>query len=663
MARNRPRKSKKRRTGSAPPAPGNTSALSADEMAQLRLGLSHHQAGRLREAANAYEQVLSVAPENPDANHLLGVVAHQAGQSALAVELISKAITGKPDDAAYHSNLGNAQRAEGDTGAAEASYHRALELTPDDFEVHNNLGNLYSDQEQLEGAASSYETAIKLNNDYPQAHNNLGVVLQKQGDLAAAETQFREALQLTPGYADAANNLGDVLQSLGRTKDATACYRDALAGDPNNAAAHNNLATMLQGEGDLANAAQHFRTAVQLKPDFHQALSNLGHLLEDQGQSQNAVACYQDAFQARTGIEFDGEPDLAPGNVSLFLELTNKCNFHCEFCPSDSQSRAIGFMELNLAKRMIDETADKGLATQILLHLMGEPTLHPKLTEILGHAAGRQLKTELVTNGSALVAKTIPKILDNLYGTVIASLMTPTPGSYVTRGDVGLKWDRYIDNFHLLVRHHLERLAAGTAFRYAINIRVMVTNESRSTVDFLDSADEVLALWHEWCGVVEDLEEELGLPVFPRPDVDADNILRTTGAGGSPSYPLQRGLELTFWSAFTFANTRVGEGYELHTDETQTERFCKHPWLDVGVLWNGDVTFCCMDFDSALKIGNVGEDTLESMITGEAAAALRKSMFKLDTLPAYCRQCQARPVLPGEVTSDDTTLSSDMRSQ
>jgi radical SAM protein with 4Fe4S-binding SPASM domain len=663
MARNRTRRPHKRRNIKPAPATSNPLALSDDGMARLRLGLSHHQAGRLQDAADAYEQVLALAPDNPDANHLLGVVAHQAGQSTLAVELITKAIIGKSDDAAYHSNLGNAQRATSDTGAAETSYKRALELTPNDFEVHNNLGNLYSDQEQLEAAVSSYETAIKLNNDYPQAHNNLGVVLQKQGDLTAAESQFREALRLTPGYADAANNLGDVLQSLGRAEAATACYRDALGGDANNAAAHNNLATMLQGQGDMAGAAEHFRKAVQLKPDFHQALSNLGHLLEDQGQSRNAVACYQDAFQARTGIEFDGDTDLAPGNVSLFLELTNKCNFHCEFCPSDSQSRAIGFMDLSLAKRMIDETADKGLATQILLHLMGEPTLHPKLTEILGHAAGRKLKTELVTNGSALVAKTIPKILDNLYGTVIASLMTPTPGSYVTRGDVGLKWDRYIDNFRLLVRHHLERLYAGTPFGYAINIRVMVTNESRSTVDFLESADEVQALWCEWCGVVEDIEEELGLTPFPRPDVDADSILRTTGTGGSPSYHLQRGLELTFWSAFTFANTRVGEAYELHTDETQTERFCKHPWLDVGVLWNGDVTFCCMDYDSELKVGNVGDGTLEAVMTGEAAAALRKSMFKLDTLPAYCRQCQARPVLPGEVTSDDAALSSDMRSQ
>jgi radical SAM protein with 4Fe4S-binding SPASM domain len=652
---------RKRKPGTPPTRA--KSALSQGEAERLREGIRLHRAGNLQQAAMAYEQVLAQAPDNPDANHLLGVVAHQAGQLEIAVELIEKAIEQQPENPDMLCNLGNAQKALGDFDKAESAYRDALDIAPEDHEIHNNLGNLLADSDRVDAAETCYRAAIDIAPEFPQAHNNLGVVLKKQGDLETAQTHFETALEILPAYADAANNLGDVMLELGRPDAAREQYGAAVAADPQSAEAHNNLATALQTAGDMKGAIEHLETAIRLNPEFHEALYNLGHLLENQGRSREAVACYQDAFRVRTGKTYEGDKELAPGTLSLFMELTNKCNFHCEFCPSDSQKRAIGFMDLDLAKRLIDETAEKKLATQILLHLMGEPTLHPKLDEILAHAAGRDLKTELVTNGSALVAKTIPRILDNLYGTVIASLMTPTEESYETRGDVGLKWDRYVDNFRLLLRHHVERLAAGGAERYAINIRVMVTNESRSTVDFLESADEVEAIWRQWCGWVAALESELGIAPFPRPEIDANAILKATGSGASPSYPLQRGLDLTFWSAFTFANTRVGEGYVLHQDETQRQRFCKHPWLDIGVLWNGDVTFCCMDYDANLKIGNIGDSGLEAVIASDGAANLRKSMFSLDTLPDYCRQCQARPVLPGESTDDPQPTSSDARSQ
>ena len=95
--------------------------------------------------------------------------------------------------------------------------------------------------------------------------------------------------------------------------------------------------------------------------------------------------------------------------------------------------------------------------------------------------------------------------------------------------------------------------------------------------------------------------------------------------------------------------------------EDEVERFCKHPFLDVGVLWNGDVTMCCMDYDAQLTVGNVNDTTLEAVMTSDAAADLRESMYSLHTLPEFCRQCQARPVLPGEDVSDAGPASSDQR--
>src|SRR5438876_2417184 len=77
----------------------------------IDVALAHHSAGRLDQAEHIYRQVLAVAPQHPDALHLLGVIAHQAGQHQAAIELINKAIQINPTVAAYFNNIGEAYRA------------------------------------------------------------------------------------------------------------------------------------------------------------------------------------------------------------------------------------------------------------------------------------------------------------------------------------------------------------------------------------------------------------------------------------------------------------------------------------------------------------------------------------------------------------------------
>ena len=64
----------------------------ANPIPLLQAAIGHHQAGRLAEAERGYRQVLGLAPEQPDALHLLGVIAYQVGQHPAAIELIRKAI-------------------------------------------------------------------------------------------------------------------------------------------------------------------------------------------------------------------------------------------------------------------------------------------------------------------------------------------------------------------------------------------------------------------------------------------------------------------------------------------------------------------------------------------------------------------------------------------
>ena len=311
------------------------------------------------------------------------------------------------------------------------------------------------------------------------------------------------------------------------------------------------------------------------------------------------------------------------------------------FCPSDSQKRDLGSMDFDLVKRLYDEAAEKKIASVVNLHLMGEPTLHPKLIDVLKYAASKKVKTDLVTNGSTLVGKVVPRIFDALYGTIIASHMTPTENSYQYRGEVGLSWDRYIGNLRFLVREHLKRMARGTETRNNVVIRVLATKNTHANVSVNDSEEEAKSILKEWIDFVSEVERELGLSPFKRRDVESGEILQGNSRS-SISYPLQQRLKLTFWRAFTFANTKVSDDFKLKA--TKQTSYCSHPFTDVGVLWNGDVTLCCLDHDGQLKVGNVRDSSIETVIQSEAAQKLRASMLGKYPLPSICQTCQERPI-------------------
>ena len=626
--------------GASPPASlTGTPQLAIQQ--SLDLAVQHHTAGRLPEAERLYQQILQTDPNQPFALHLLGAIAYQVGQTDIAVDLIAKALAINPEFSEAHNNLGLALQDLGKLDEAIACYNKALAIIPDDIEAHYNLGLALQDLGKLDEAVVSYHKVLTINPNFAEAHNNLGKAFNELGRLEEAVASCQQALAINPDYAEALNNLGNAYREVGKPDNAVGSYHKALTIKPNFAEAHGNLGNVLQELGKFDEAIAHYKQVLSLKPDSYQTFQSLGSALEKQGNPQEAISYFQQGFTSRTGIQSVGKKEYFPATSTLLLELTNKCNFHCDFCPSDSQTRVIGFMDLELAKKTYEEVADKKLALQVDLHLMGEPTLHPKLIEILIFGASKNVKTELVTNGSTLVAKVVPRILDALYGTIVASHMTPTEDTYHVRGKVGLSWDRYIGNIRLLVREYMKRLAKGEIIRNEIDLRIMVTKDTASNVSIIKSSEEARAIFTEWRDFTAEVERELGMPAFKRQDPDDDDLL-PENQHSFTKYRLQKGIVLTFWKAFTFANSRVSDDYDLQAMEETI--YCTRPFKDFGVLWNGDVTLCCMDYDGQLKVGNIQEESIESVMQGEAANNLRASMLGRHPLAPVCKTCTAKLV-------------------
>ncbi|MDO4500037.1 MAG: radical SAM protein [Erysipelotrichaceae bacterium] len=81
----------------------------------------------------------------------------------------------------------------------------------------------------------------------------------------------------------------------------------------------------------------------------------------------------------------------------IYLEITNACNLDCPFCTNSKGQSFMSLEEIDEYTSQIKEICD-----YIYLHVLGEPTLHPHVNEILDILDKKDLKLQLVTNGTLL---------------------------------------------------------------------------------------------------------------------------------------------------------------------------------------------------------------------------------------------------------------------
>lgn len=258
-------------------------------METLRSAVALHQAGKLDDAEVLYRQVLDIAPDNPEALHLLGVAAHQRGHNPMAVELIAKAIKLAPGNPVYYGNLAEAQKAMGKPDKAAATLVKAIKLNPGWAEAYNELGVITIKMNKLGKAIQQIRKAIKLKPDFAEAHNNLGIIFLRQNKLDRAQQAFESALAINPDYPEAHNNLGTVLRDLGRPEEAVAHYHQALAQHPDYASAYNNLGIALHELGRIEESHAVFHKAIGIQPNVAEFYRNLAKPLFSSGRHDEAI--------------------------------------------------------------------------------------------------------------------------------------------------------------------------------------------------------------------------------------------------------------------------------------------------------------------------------------------------------------------------------------
>lgn len=599
---------------------------------------------KIDEAITLAEAANNITPQCPRALMVLASARMAKGRVAEAEEILHQALSFAPL-AEIHANLAILEGGRNNFDAAIYHAELAVKKKPFLISVWQALANFYLNARQTDSAINALISALQQDSSNAVIMSDLGELYRQSGQYKDA-LHFQEcAVNIAPNLCRGWVNYGTILQNINRVQEAISAYERAISINPDQIEVLNNLSSMYSQEGQFAAAVSLSRRVLSFRPKSFEAHANLAALLQSVGEPdaiRESVLHYQKAFSLRTGLNSCEDPTLSAGITDVFIELTNKCNFHCDFCPSDILKRKQGFIDLQLAKNLYLEVSKKDLVPKISLHLMGEPTLYPEFFDLLTFGASLNTKTVVVTNGSTLNNKTSGKLFDVLHGTLVISLQTPSRDTFKHRGQVGLSWERYIHNIRSAVREYVKRLQSGKKINCNIELRVMITKDSYLSADIIEDKNDIAPILKEWYEYVANIEIEIGMVAFNRMAVAQTGQEGAASEILSRTYPLQQGVSLTFWQGFSFANAMLSDDYILqHANES---KFCPRPFRDFGVLCNGDVTLCCLDYDGELSVGNINESTIEELLNSEPAQKLRAAMLGRSPLPSFCRQCQATAV-------------------
>jgi Flp pilus assembly protein TadD len=242
----------------------------------------HFAAGRLQNAAELAARVLQLAPEMPDALHLLGLCLLQAGDAQRAVLLISQAAQRKPGD----------------------------------VQVLQNLGLACADAGDVPGALNALTRAAMLDPSQAETRFNLGVMSEASGDEMGAEQAYRDTLGLAPQHAGAAAYLAVILENRGALEEATRWNAVALAAQSGEPVANLTAAQLDIRGGRFAEGAMRLQQLLsQRLAPRNRALASarLGTAYDRLGQPEQAWP----QFKAAKAALRETRPPDGPGIYSF----------------------------------------------------------------------------------------------------------------------------------------------------------------------------------------------------------------------------------------------------------------------------------------------------------------------------------------------------------
>lgn len=292
------------------------------------------------------------------------------------------------------------------------------------------------------------------------------------------------------------------------------------------------------------------------------------------------------------------EYPLNPEPIRVEIEPTNICNANCIFCPRWNVRKPKGFLNLKNFSQFLDrlnEYRNKMWINRlsylkkyprIIFAGMGEPTLHPRIVDIVKEGSRRGFDTELVTNGAKLTGKLASKLAKAGLYRLSLSLHSLNPDIYY-----------YLMRLELteMLPRIEEALKALDETNVDVEIWKICTSESYN--DVKNAEDE--KSFREFLSHFKKKIRMLGpTPAWNR-------------GGQMPAYK-------------NWAN--------VHDND---KIWCELLYFTLNIAWDGTTTMCCCDFPSiTVPLGDAWKENIDVL------QKRRNEIFNRPLSKPICKNCR-----------------------
>lgn len=315
----------------------------------------------------------------------------------------------------------------------------------------------------------------------------------------------------------------------------------------------------------------------------------------------------------------------------IHLELTNVCDFNCAFCPKCVMERPYGYMDTELACRTISEIKELGLAEKVTFHVMGEPTLHKEFFKILDHAASVGMPVGLTTNGGGLGRAVGRRLLDYPLHQVDVSLQTPDARSFALRKAGGLKFDDYLAGIlNFFGQYHGRHRDTIFKFRFLNTRFPQKSIEAKNgPVRVISSTEELRQVFGEW---VKGIYQAAG-PGAP----DLQRALERIGKLNVYHWNVVEIMPKVFLETYILSDW--GHAFQEGKVLGAWAGYCDGMRDHFAVLHNGDLTLCCIDYEGKTALGNLHEQSLTDILSGDELGRIVDGFKRFKPVHPYCKIC------------------------
>lgn len=262
----------------------------------------------------------------------------------------------------------------------------------------------------------------------------------------------------------------------------------------------------------------------------------------------------------------------------VYVEITNICNKSCSFCHGTKRERRM------LTEEEFSHVATSlvGITDYLYFHVMGEPTLHPKLVRFVEIANSLGFKVAITTNGT---------LLDKV-------------------GD---------------------RLISSGIYKVNISVHSFEDGENpkeylREITDFADraSAAGVLTVLRLWNGGESNPNNDKAL-AFLKSALPGEWVFGKRGAR------IRHRLHLEFGERFEWPDI----GRDVISESVFCYGLCDH----FGILSDGRVIPCCLDSEGEITLGNIFDTPILDIMNSERATLIREGFKRRCGVEELCKKC------------------------